>query len=105
MGQMAPSDGPIGRLRRRPSAPALWTALNSGTALTYRHPLAVPPIPQAQRPWVVTIVTKRSRHVRGGEISGEVPKLLNNVWPNYIVEGLLLISIVAALILRYPHHE
>lgn len=43
--------------------------------------------------------------MRGGEISGEVPKLLNNVWPNYIVEGLLLISIVAALILRYPHHE
>ncbi len=30
--------------------------------------------------------------------------MVNNVWPNYIVEGLLLITIVASLILRYPHH-
>ncbi len=31
--------------------------------------------------------------------------MAGNVWPNFVVEGLLLLAFVAALILRYPHHE
>jgi hypothetical protein len=31
--------------------------------------------------------------------------MASNVWPNFIVEGLLLLAFVGALILRYPHHE
>ncbi len=29
----------------------------------------------------------------------------SNVWPNYVVEALLLLAFLASLILRYPHHE
>ncbi len=31
--------------------------------------------------------------------------MAGNVWPNYVVEVLLLLAFVGALVLRYPHHE
>jgi hypothetical protein len=27
-----------------------------------------------------------------------------NVWPNFVVEGLLVLAFVLALVLRYPRH-
>ncbi|MHB8294100.1 MAG: hypothetical protein ACYDH5_05635 [Acidimicrobiales bacterium] len=28
-----------------------------------------------------------------------------NVWPNYVMEALLVVAFVAALVARYPRHE
>ncbi len=28
----------------------------------------------------------------------------HNVWPNFVVEGLLLAAFIAGLVLRYPNH-
>ena len=35
----------------------------------------------------------------------EVLVMPSNVWPNYIVEALLVLAFLASLVLRYPHHE
>jgi len=44
-------------------------------------------------------------HGYGREKSRGAITMAGNVWPNFVVEGLLLLAFVAALILRYPHHE
>ena len=32
-------------------------------------------------------------------------RVASNVWPNFVVEGLLLLAFVGALVLRYSYHE
>ena len=61
--------------------------------------------PCGLRSMAVSPAERLDRHIVYSRVIWRKRSMPPNVWPNFVVEGLLAVVLLAALRLRYPHHE